>query len=100
MSPDHDYATARRLIDPDTNYTVLLHTDAGWTPPTDPDHQEVSGLDLLLAVRRTLRAQPAGRVENTGRDELAIRTHDGRLWLRFTDSTRLRNGPGPSAPGR
>ncbi|GLX22464.1 hypothetical protein Slala02_57670 [Streptomyces lavendulae subsp. lavendulae] len=77
MSPDHDYSTARRLIDPDTNYTVHIRTDAGWTQPTNPDHHEVPGLDVLVAARRTLRTQPAGRVENTGPDELAIRTHDG-----------------------
>ncbi|MFD8947600.1 hypothetical protein ACFV0B_01905 [Streptomyces xanthophaeus] len=93
MNPDRNYATARQLINPDAHYTVYICTDAGWTRPATPDHQELPGLDVLLAARRALRAQPAGRVESTRPDTLDIRTHDGRLWLRFTDSALRGNDP-------
>ncbi|MFB8000043.1 hypothetical protein ACFC4G_45645 [Streptomyces sp. NPDC056002] len=64
MTPDRAYATARQLIDPDADYTVHVRTDTGWTQPADPDHRELPGLDVLLAARRLLRAQPPGRVSS------------------------------------
>ncbi|MFD3959618.1 hypothetical protein ACFWRG_32085 [Micromonospora tulbaghiae] len=101
MKPDRNYATARQLIDPDADYTVHIRTDAGWTRPTNPDHQELPGLDVLLAARRALRAQPAGHVESTSPGTLDVRTHDDQLWLRFTDSTLRGNEPDPAktSPG-
>lgn len=87
MSPDRAYTTARQLIDPDADYTVHMRTDNDWTQPTDPDHRELPGLDVLLAARRVLRARPAGHVESTSPDTLDIRTGDGRLWLRFTTAS-------------
>ncbi|KOV62937.1 hypothetical protein ADL00_23550 [Streptomyces sp. AS58] len=100
MSPDHACATARQLIDPDADYTVHMRTDNGWTQPTDPDHRELPGLDVLLAARRVLRARPAGHVESPSDDTLDIRTGDGRLWLRFTTaSPSTGQVPGEPAPG-
>ncbi|MFD0437326.1 hypothetical protein [Streptomyces chartreusis] len=93
MNPDHAYAAARQLIDPDADYTVRIRTDTGWTQPTDPDHPELPGLDVLLAARRVLRARPAGHVESTSPDTLDIRTGDGRLWLRFTNTTLDSHAP-------
>jgi hypothetical protein len=87
MIPDHAYGNARQLIDPDADYTVHIRTDNRWTQPTDPDHRELPGLDVLLAARRVLRARPVGHVQSTSPDTLDIRTGDGRLWLRFTDTT-------------
>ncbi|MDX3210759.1 hypothetical protein [Streptomyces scabiei] len=97
MSPDHGYATARQMVDPDADYTVHIRTATGWTQPTDPDHRELPGLDVLLAARRVLRARPTGHVESTSPDTLDIRTGNGRLWLRFTDTTL---GEYDSAPRR
>ncbi|KOV37235.1 hypothetical protein [Streptomyces sp. H036] len=101
MKPDRNYATARQVIDPDADYTVHIRTDAGWSQPTNPDHQELPGLDVLLAARRALRAQPPGRVESTSPSTLDVRTHDDRLWLRFTHSTLRGNEPDPdeTSPG-
>ncbi|MFE3163317.1 hypothetical protein [Streptomyces sp. NPDC059224] len=100
MIPDHAYATARQLIDPDANYTVHIRTDNGWTQPTDPSHRELPGLDVLLAARRVLRPRPAGHVQSTSPDTLDIRTGDGRLWLRFTTaSSSAGQAPGDPAPG-
>lgn len=100
MNPNHAYATARRLIDPDADYTVHIRTDTSWTQPTDPDHRELPGLDVLLAARRVLRAQPAGHVESTIPNTLDIRTADGQLWLRFTAaSPSTCQVPGEPAPG-
>ncbi|WP_030390853.1 hypothetical protein [Streptomyces sp. NRRL S-241] len=84
MTPDRAYTTARQLIDPDADYTVQVRTETGWTQPGDPDHRELPGLDVLLAARRVLRAQPAGRVSSPHPDTLDIHTGDGQLWLRFT----------------
>ncbi|MET9103665.1 hypothetical protein [Streptomyces antibioticus] len=100
MNPNHAYATARQLIDPDANYTVHTRTDNGWTQPTDPNHRELPGLDVLLAARRVLRARPAGHVQSTGPNTLDIRTGDGQLWLRFTTgSSSAGQAPGDPAPG-
>lgn len=102
MSPDHAYATARRLIDPDADYTVHIRTGTGtgWTRPTDPDYRELPGLDVLLAARRVLCTRPAGHVESISPDTLDIRTGDGRLWLRFnTASPSTVQVPGEPAPG-
>lgn len=98
MNPDHAYAIARQLIVPDTDYTVHIRTNTGWTQPTDPDHRELPGLDVLLAARRVLRARPAGHVQSTSPDTLDIRTGDGRLWLRFTDTTLSESGSAPGEP--
>lgn len=84
MTPDRAYTTARQLIDPDADYTVHVRTETGWAQPGDPDHRELPGLDVLLAARRVLRAQPAGRVSSPHPDTLDIHTGDGQLWLRFT----------------
>ncbi|WP_435057779.1 hypothetical protein [Streptomyces sp. bgisy060] len=93
MNPHRDYATARQLIDPGANYSVHVRTDGGWSQPASPDHQELPGLDVLLSARRALRAQPTSCVESTSPDTLDIRTGDGRLWLRFNDTSRGENGP-------
>ncbi|MCX4624463.1 hypothetical protein [Streptomyces albogriseolus] len=99
MIPDHAYATARQLIDPNANYTVHIRTDNGWTQPTDPDQRELPGLDVLLAAGRVLRARPAGHVQSTSPDNLDIRTGDGRLWLRFTTaSSSAGQVPGDPTP--
>ncbi|MEU0351444.1 hypothetical protein ABZ302_32145 [Streptomyces sp. NPDC006237] len=100
MSPDHAHATARQLIDPDADYTVHIRTDTGWTQPTDPDHWELPGLDVLLAARRVLCTRPAGHVERASPDTLDIHTGDGRLWLRFTTaSPSTGQVPGEPDPG-
>ncbi|WP_420082914.1 hypothetical protein ACN6AT_38325 (plasmid) [Streptomyces sp. JL4002] len=98
MNPNHAYAIAAQLIDLDANYTVHIRTDSGWTQPTDPDHRELPGLDVLLAARRVLRARPAGHVQSTSPNTLDIRTGDGQLWLRFIDTTLGENGPAPDEP--
>ncbi|WP_331729024.1 hypothetical protein OG592_43135 (plasmid) [Streptomyces avidinii] len=98
MTPGRTYATARQLIDPDADYTVHVRTETGWTQPADPDHRELPGLDVLLATRRLLRAQPAGRVSSTHPDTLDMHTGDGRLWLRFVATTFGDNDPGPAEP--
>ncbi|MFJ5850862.1 hypothetical protein [Streptomyces sp. NPDC092903] len=98
MIPGRAYASARQLIDPDADYTVHVHTETGWTRPADPDHRELPGLDVLLAARRLLRAQPAGRVNSTHPDTLDMHTADGRLWLRFIATTLGENAPGPAEP--
>ncbi|WP_030841402.1 hypothetical protein [Streptomyces sp. NRRL S-475] len=98
MNPNHAYAAARQLIDPDADYTIHIHTDTGWTQPTDPNHRELPGLDVLLAARRVLRARPAGHVQSTSPDTLDIRTGDGRLWLRFTDTTLGECDSAPDEP--
>ncbi|MER5985656.1 hypothetical protein [Streptomyces sp. NPDC001787] len=87
MSPDRTYAAARQLIDPDTDYTVHARSGTGWTQPADPDHQELPGLDILLAARRVLRGEPAGRVWSTRADTLNVRSGNGQVWLRFTVTT-------------
>ncbi|ODA70276.1 hypothetical protein [Streptomyces sp. AVP053U2] len=100
MNPTHAYAIARQLIDPDANYTVHIHTDTGWTQPTDTDHRELPGLDVLLAARRVLRARPVGHVQSTSPNSLDIRTGDGQLWLRLTTaSPSAVQVPGEPAPG-
>ncbi|MFI1648258.1 hypothetical protein ACH4XT_15145 [Streptomyces avidinii] len=98
MIPSRAYITARQLIDPDADYTVHVRTETGWTRPADPDHRELPGLDVLLAARRLLRAQPAGRVSSTHPDALDMRTGDGQLWLRFVATTLGDNAPGPTEP--
>ncbi|WP_214355198.1 hypothetical protein, partial [Streptomyces sp. CJ_13] len=98
MTIGHAYATARQLIDPDADYTVHVRTETGWTQPADPDHRELPGLDVLLAARRLLRAQPAGRVSSTHPDTLDLHTGDGRLWLRFVPTTLGDNDPAPAEP--
>ncbi|MEU1154625.1 hypothetical protein ABZ369_16615 [Streptomyces sp. NPDC005918] len=97
MTPDRAYATARQLIDPDADYTVHVRTETGWTQPADPDHRELSGLDVLLAARRLLRARPAGHIGSPHPDTLDMHTSDGRLWLRFTATTRNDNDPAQPA---
>ncbi|MFI8952727.1 hypothetical protein ACIGO6_40490 [Streptomyces sp. NPDC053750] len=100
MNPNHAYATARQLIDPDANYAVHIRTDNAWTKPTDPNHRELPGLDVLMAARRALRAQPVGHVQSTSPGTLDIRTGDGRLWLRFVTASSSRGqAPGDPAPG-
>ncbi|WP_328373476.1 hypothetical protein OG800_50375 (plasmid) [Streptomyces sp. NBC_00445] len=86
MKPDQAYTAARQAIDPDADYIVHVRTDTGWTRPGDPDQRELPGLDVLLAARRVLRAQPAGSVWCTPGEALNVRTGDGRLWLRFVPS--------------
>ncbi|MFD8882183.1 hypothetical protein ACFV0H_06615 [Streptomyces erythrochromogenes] len=98
MTPGRAYATARQLIDPDADYTVQVRTETGWTRPADPDHRELPGLDVLLAARRLLRAQPPGRVSSTRPDALDMHTGDGRLWLRFVATTLGDKTPGPTEP--
>ncbi|MFD6974496.1 hypothetical protein [Streptomyces sp. NPDC059949] len=87
MTPDHAYAAARQLIDPDADYAVHVRTDTGWQRPGDPDQRELPALDVLLAARRVLRSEPAGRVWSTRPDTLNVRTGDGQIWLRFTVTT-------------
>ncbi|MFF6979344.1 hypothetical protein ACFZAV_16725 [Streptomyces sp. NPDC008343] len=98
MNPNHAYATARQLIDLDADYTVHIRTATGWTQPTDPDHRELPGLDVLLAARRLLRARPAGHVGSTHPDTLDMHTGDGQLWLRFAATTPGDNDPAPAEP--
>jgi hypothetical protein len=83
MNADLAYTAARQAIDPDAGYVVHVRTGTGWTQPGDPDQRELPGLDVLLAARRVLRAQPAGRVWCTPGDTLNVSTGNGRLWLRF-----------------
>ncbi|MFD8727761.1 hypothetical protein [Streptomyces sp. NPDC059611] len=84
MNRDRAYAAARQLIDPDADYTVHARSETGWTQPADPDHQELPGLDVLLAARRVLRSELTGRVWSTRSDTLNVRTGNGLVWLRFT----------------
>lgn len=83
MSTSRTYATARRMVDPDADYVVHVRTDTGWKQPGGPEQRQLPGLDVLVAARRVLRAQPAGSVWCTP-EVLNVRTGDGRLWLRFT----------------
>ncbi|MEU5137752.1 hypothetical protein [Streptomyces californicus] len=84
MNRDRSYAATRQLIDPDADYTVHARSETDWTQPADSDHQELPGLDVLLAARRVLRSEPAGRVWSTRSDTLNVRTGNGQVWLRFT----------------
>ncbi|MFI6113229.1 hypothetical protein [Kitasatospora sp. NPDC051164] len=97
MTPDRAYATARQLIDPDADYTVHVRTDTGWTQPADPDHRELPGLDVLLAARRLLRAQPPGRISSTHPDTLDMHSGDDRFWLRFV-ATPAEENPAHAEP--
>ncbi|WP_024127286.1 MULTISPECIES: hypothetical protein [unclassified Streptomyces] len=92
MTLDRAYASARQLIDPDADYTVHVRAGNGWQSPGNRDQQELPGLDVLLAARRVLRAQPAGRVWSTRPDTLNVCTGDGLLWLRFTVTTLAETG--------
>lgn len=87
MTTDRAYAAARQLIDPDADYAVHVRTGTGWKQPGDADQRELPGLDVLLATRRVLRAQPAGRVWSVRPDTLNLRTGDGRVWLRVVVTT-------------
>lgn len=87
MIGDPSYTTARQAIDPDADYVIHIRTDTGWTQPTDPGQSQLPGLDVLLAARRALRAEPAGTVRCTPARTVHIRTGDGRLWLRFMVNT-------------
>ncbi|WP_157877054.1 hypothetical protein, partial [Streptomyces graminilatus] len=60
MTHETAYTAARRLIDPDTDYAVHVRTPTGWRQPHDAGQRELPGLDVLLAARRALRAEPAG----------------------------------------
>jgi hypothetical protein len=77
------YTAARQAVDPDADYVVHVRTASGWAAPGDPGQRDLPGLDVLLAARRVLRAQPAGSVWCTPSETLNLRTADGRLWLRF-----------------
>ncbi|MEU2769295.1 MULTISPECIES: hypothetical protein [Streptomyces] len=92
MTLDRAYADARQLIDPDADYTVHVRAGNGWQPPGNRDQRELPGLDVLLAARRVLCAQPAGRVWSTRPDTLNVCTGDGLLWLRFTVTTLAETG--------
>ncbi|MFH9818387.1 hypothetical protein [Streptomyces sp. NPDC017230] len=87
MTLDRAYTAARQLIDPDADYTVHVRTDNGWQSPGNRDQRELPGLDVLLAARRVLRTQPAGRVWSTLPNTLNVCTGDGLLRLRFTVTT-------------
>lgn len=78
-----NYAAARLVIDPDADYVVHVRTDTGWTAPADPGHRQLPGLDVLVAARRVLRAEPPGTAWCTSAEALHLRSGDGRLWLRF-----------------
>ena len=92
MTLDRAYADARQLIDLDADYTVHVRAGNGWQPPGNRDQRELPGLDVLLAARRVLCAQPAGRVWSTRPDTLNVCTGDGLLWLRFTVTTLAETG--------
>ncbi|MFI6688065.1 hypothetical protein [Streptomyces sp. NPDC050485] len=97
MTPELAYAAARQMIDPDADYLVHVRTTTGWAPPGDPGQRELPGLDVLLTVRRVLRAQPAGSVSSTHPQTLNLRTGDGRIELRFVPNALVADlcgGPG------
>jgi hypothetical protein len=98
MIRDLAYTAARQVIDPDADYAVHARTPTGWRQPHDPGQRELPGLDVLLAARRALRAEPAGTVWCAPAAALNVRTGDGRLWLRFVPravaETELCDTPG------
>ncbi|MGW4890703.1 hypothetical protein ACWEQL_00310 [Kitasatospora sp. NPDC004240] len=53
------FADLRSAIDPEHTYIVQMDDGSGWSRPADAEHAHLTGVDVLHAVRRGMRAYHA-----------------------------------------